>query len=85
MLTMSDYIDAFWDFGFRESDIAQIMQIPKRQVLNYRVGKMPELESVSRITETREATHLGWGGSMTCRRVKVTLPYSGTVPSAPAA
>jgi hypothetical protein len=30
-------------------------------------------------TETRVMTELGWGGSMTCKRVPVTLAYSGTM------
>ena len=79
MLSMSDYVDALWDFGMRESDIAQVMQISKRQVLKYRAGKTIEAPTQKPATETRTATTLGWAGSGTCHRIKITLPYSGTI------
>lgn len=79
MKSIESTVDELWDYGFRESDIAEDLGMSKYAVLCLRRGKPPLPDEPAPGTEVRYATEIGWGGSHTCRRVPVTLPYSGTM------
>lgn len=79
MQSIESTIDELWNYGFRESDIAEDLGMSQYAVLCMRRGKPPLPDEPSPGTEVRHITELGWGGSMTCRRVPVTLAYSGTM------
>lgn len=72
-------VDELWDYGFREPDIAKDLGMSQYAVLCLRRGKPPLPDEPAQGTEVRYATEIGWGGSMTCRRVPVTLAFSGTL------
>lgn len=72
-------IDELWDYGFREADIAEDLGMTQYQVLCLRRGKPPLPDEPAEGTETRYATIIEGHGSYRCRRVPVTLAWSGTV------
>lgn len=79
MQRIENTVDELWDYGFRESDIAEDLGISQYAVLCMRRGKPPLPDKSDPGTETRYATEIGWGGSHTCRRIPVTLAWTGTV------
>lgn len=79
MESIESTVDELWNYGFRETDIAEDLGMSQYAILCMRRGKPPIPDEPASGTEVRYATEIGWGGSMTCRRVPVTLPYSGTI------
>lgn len=80
-MNLEQNIDELWDVGFREADIAADLGISQYAVLCMRRGKPPLPDVADPSTEIRYATMFGRGGSTACRRIAVTLPYSGTMQS----
>lgn len=81
-MNLSDEVDALWISGAREPEIAAKLQMSQWQVLRLREGKQPIVCAPLPGTEVRFSTTFGRGGSTACRRIAVTLPYSGTLSEA---
>lgn len=78
MQHLEQTVDELWDCGFRESDIAEDLGISQYAVLCLRRGKPPLPDEPAPGIEIRYGTYCGWGGSTSCRRIPVTLAFSGT-------
>ncbi|MGB3042510.1 MAG: hypothetical protein WBB98_04930 [Xanthobacteraceae bacterium] len=76
---LSERINALWNQGFNERDIAPMLGISQSAVLFARRGYRAPLDGPRAGTEVRYGTINGGEGHMTCRRVPVTLAYSGTL------
>lgn len=72
-------VDELWNCGFRETDIAEDLGITPYHVLCLRRGKPPLPDEPVEGTETRFSTIIEGHGSFRCRRIPVTLPWSGTM------
>jgi len=76
---LSERINSLWNQGLSERDIAPMLNITQRDVIAARVGYTKPAPCATNETETRYATINGGEGHTSCRRIPVTLPYSGTM------
>lgn len=76
---LSERINALWSQGLNERDIAPMLGISQSAVLFARRGQLASARQTRPGTEVRYGTINGGEGHMTCRRVPVTLAYSGTM------
>lgn len=76
---LSERINALWDQGNNERDIAPMLGVSQHAVICARRGYVAPETAGRPGTETRYATLNGGEGHTSCRRIPVTLPYSGTL------